>query len=207
MWPLLACSVVVVAVVIERAVFWVRLRLGGRCALREEVVALAGRGLWEAVEKKTAGSGDYVLAVLGAGARHRHGGMTAAMEAEARRAEREMGRYMKALDTMITAAPLIGIFGTVTGIITAFSTLGHGDAADPRLVGGGIAEALITTAAGLAVSIAAVFPYNYFRGLVDEAVHHMEDYGSRLEAAWSVGGDGAKAEEKSFTARRAGSRP
>jgi biopolymer transport protein ExbB len=95
-----------------------------------------------------------------------------------------MGRYMPVLDTMITVAPLLGILGTVLGIITSFKMLGSSGIADPKLVTAGIAQALITTATGLAISIIAVIPYNYFKTRIDRAVHVMEKYATSLEVVY-----------------------
>ncbi|WP_456473207.1 MotA/TolQ/ExbB proton channel family protein [Desulfolithobacter sp.] len=95
-----------------------------------------------------------------------------------------MSRFMTLLDTMITVAPLLGIFGTVLGIISSFKMLGSAGIADPKLVTGGIAQALITTATGLAISIITVFPYNYFKSRIEHAIHIMEKYGTSLEVVY-----------------------
>ncbi len=79
------------------------------------------------------------------------------------------------LSTIVTAAPMLGILGTVIGIIQSFELLG-GDATitDPNQVSGGIAEALITTATGLVVALLALFPYMLFRGRQDRAIGRLE---------------------------------
>ena len=73
-----------------------------------------------------------------------------------------MRRFMGVLDTMITVAPLLGIFGTVLGIIASFEMLGSAGIDNPQAVTAGVAQALITTATGLGIAILSVFPYNYF---------------------------------------------
>jgi biopolymer transport protein ExbB len=74
-----------------------------------------------------------------------------------------MDRFMATLSTIITAAPMLGILGTVTGIITSFDLLSGGEAmVDPKAVSGGISEALVATASGLVVALAALFPYMGF---------------------------------------------
>lgn len=92
--------------------------------------------------------------------------------------------FMTVLDTMITVAPLLGIFGTVLGIISSFKMLGAGGIANPKLVTGGIAQALITTATGLGISIITVFPYNYFKSKIENAIHVMEKYATSLEGVY-----------------------
>ncbi|MCP4833610.1 MAG: MotA/TolQ/ExbB proton channel family protein, partial [Phycisphaera sp.] len=84
-------------------------------------------------------------------------------------------RGLLLLSTIVTAAPMLGILGTVIGIIRSFELLG-GDATitDPNQVSGGIAEALITTAAGLVVALLALFPYMLFRGRQERALGRLE---------------------------------
>jgi len=91
---------------------------------------------------------------------------------------------MALLDTMITVAPLLGIFGTVLGIITSFELLGAGGIEHPRAVTAGIAQALITTASGLGIAILSVFPYNYFNSRVENAVLTIEKYATSLEIVY-----------------------
>ena len=184
MWPLLACSLVVVTVLGERLLFWAQIRKKRDRRLLDEVLHLAESGDWERIREKSRGCGDHVIRVLSVGILHRHYDMGKAMEAEARHLVQKMSRYMTLLDTMITVAPLLGIFGTVLGIISSFKMLGSGGIADPKLVTGGIAQALITTAAGLGISIITVFPYNYFKSRIEEAVHVMEKYATSLEVVY-----------------------
>jgi biopolymer transport protein ExbB len=92
-----------------------------------------------------------------------------------------MRRGMRVLDTIITVAPMLGILGTVSGLITSFDMLGQAGVEEPKAVIAGIAEALITTAAGLTISIAVVFPYNWFNALTEDALSAFEHYGTRLE--------------------------
>ena len=82
---------------------------------------------------------------------------------------------MIALSTIITAAPLLGILGTVIGIISSFQVLSEQTAAtDPRSVSHGIAEALLTTAAGLTIALVTLFPYMAFRGQIDRTLGRIE---------------------------------
>ncbi|MFP7753905.1 MotA/TolQ/ExbB proton channel family protein [Thermodesulfobacteriota bacterium B35] len=181
MWPLLACSVTVLTVVLERGFYWLQVERGRDRHLVDDILELARHGEWEAIRQRTRGCRDYVIRMLVVGILHREFSMARAMEAEAEAILTRMRRRMTVLDTMITVAPLLGILGTVTGIIHSFDMLGSGGIADPRLVSGGIAQALITTATGLAIAIVTVFPYNYFNSRIDHAAYVMEKYGTSLE--------------------------
>jgi biopolymer transport protein ExbB len=117
MYPLLACSILVLTVIIERLLFWITVDMNRNRELIEEVLELCHQGDWEAVRAKVTGSKDFIIRVLVSGILHREFSMTKAMEASAAEEIRNMRRYMVVLDTMITVAPLLGIFGTVIGII------------------------------------------------------------------------------------------
>lgn len=92
-----------------------------------------------------------------------------------------MRRYLGVLDTTITLAPLLGIYGTITGMIRAFGFLSRSGLPDPQLVASGIAEALITTAAGLTIAILAIPPYNFFASKTEEMAHDIERHATALE--------------------------
>ncbi|MEN8198637.1 MAG: MotA/TolQ/ExbB proton channel family protein [Thermodesulfobacteriota bacterium] len=184
MWPLLACSVAVLTVIIERALFWFSMKRKRNQPLMDEVLSLAESGDWEEIRKKTSGCHDHVIRLLVVGIVHRDYDMGRAMESEANLMTERMNRSMPVLDTMITVAPLLGIFGTVLGIIGSFKILGTSGIADPKLVTAGIAQALITTATGLGIAIIAVIPYNYFNTRIDKAIHVMEKYATNLEVVY-----------------------
>ena len=184
MWPLLACSIIVLTIIFERLLFWIGMAFRRKRALRDEVLLLVTNSDWLEIENKTAECDDVVIRVLRVGILHREYDMNKAMEAEAQHLLKKMTQFMTVLDTMITVAPLLGILGTVIGIIASFKMLGNSSMADPKLVTGGIAQALITTAAGLTISIFTVFPYNYFKSRVENAAHLMEKYATQLEVEY-----------------------
>ena len=184
MYPLLACSLLVLTVIIERLLFWVSIDLNSNRQLIEEILELCRQGDWEAIRGKVSGSNDFIIRVLVSGILHREFSMTRAMEATAAEEIRNMRRYMGVLDTMITVAPLLGIFGTVIGIIGSFEALGTAGIGQPQAVTAGIAQALITTAAGLGIAILSVFPYNYFNSKVEKAVLNIEKYATSLEIVY-----------------------
>ncbi len=181
MWPLLMCSIITLTVVLERLFFWIGLERKRNRPLMDEVLEIARDGDWEAVKNKTTGCRDHVIRMLAVGILHREFSLSKAMEAEAEVTLKRMRKYMTVLDTMITVAPLLGIFGTVLGIITSFQLLGDSGIEDPKAVTAGIAQALITTATGLGIAILAVFPYNYFNTRIESAAHIMEKYATNLE--------------------------
>ena len=184
MYPLLACSVCVLTIIIERALFWIILNRRHNSRLINEVLEICRKGDWELVKKKTIGSKDYAIRVLVSGIVHRKFSMTKAMEVAAIQEIVKMRRGIGVLDTMITVAPLLGILGTVIGIILSFEMLATEGIDNPQAVTGGIAQALITTAAGLSIAILAVIPFNYFNVKVEQAVQTMEQYATSLEIVY-----------------------
>jgi biopolymer transport protein ExbB len=184
MYPLLACSIIVLTIVIERIFFWTRVSVDRDQRLLDEVMELSQRGEWLAVRDKVKYSRDFVIRILVAGIVHRDFSMAKAMESAANDEVKKMRQYMKVMDTMITVAPLLGIFGTVLGIISSFKMLGAAGIEHPELVTGGIAQALITTASGLGIAIFTVFPFNYFNSRVEEATQAIEKYATSLEIVY-----------------------
>jgi len=181
MYPLLLCSLLVLFVVAERGIYWTGIAMGRNRELLDEVLELCRQGEWDQVRTKVVGSRDFVIRILVTGIVHREFSLAQAMEAAAADQLKRMSRFMSLLDTMITVAPLLGIFGTVLGIIDSFDMLGAAGLDNPRAVTGGIAQALITTAAGLAIAIFSVFPYNYFNSRIRKAAHAIEQYATSLE--------------------------
>ncbi len=184
MYPLLACSVCVLTIIIERTIFWLILNRRHNRQLISEILEICQQGDWQQVREKTIGSRDYTIRVLVSGIVHREFSMTKAMEVAAIQEVEKMRRGMGILDTMITVAPLLGILGTVVGIIVSFDMLATEGIHNPQAVTGGIAQALITTAAGLSIAISAVIPFNYFNVKVDQAVQSMEQYATSLEIVY-----------------------
>jgi len=184
MYPLLACSIIAMTVVIERAVFWIQSDRSRNQTLVDEVLELCRVGNWEMVRIRVAGSKDYLIRILVIGILHREFSMTKAMESAAADEIRKMRHFMGVLDTMITIAPLLGFLGTVTGIIYSFESLGLQVIEHPETVAIGIAQALITTAAGLLIAIPAVFLYNYYNSRIEDAALSIEKYATSLEIVY-----------------------
>lgn len=184
MYPLLLCSILALTVIIERAFFWMKIDIRKSQPLVDEVMELCRVGAWDTIREKTRGSKNTIIRILVSGILHREFSMVKAMESAAADEVKRMRRYMGVLDTMITVAPLMGIFGTVIGIIISFEALGTSGIEQPQAVTAGIAQALITTAAGLGIAILSVFPYNYFNAQVDNAVTTIEKYATSLEIVY-----------------------
>jgi biopolymer transport protein ExbB len=178
MIPLLVCSILVLAVVLERGWFWWRRR---QTRDVEQVLGLAARGEWDEAARLGATSPAPDARVVAAGIRHRNPAPGPAMEAAALAERALMTRYLAILDTVITLSPLLGLLGTVTGMIRAFGIMAQEGMNQPHAITGGVAEALIATAAGLAIAIAALVPYNYFLRRAERSTEAMERAGSRLE--------------------------
>ncbi len=181
MYPLLICSIIALTVIIERAIFWIGEDHRRNQALVNEILSLAETGDWEAVREKIGDSKDFIIRILVAGILHREFSMSKAMETAASDELDRMRIYLPILDTIITVSPLLGIFGTVIGIIISFKFLGSAGIEEPQAVTAGIAQALITTASGLGIAILSLFPYNYFNSRVEKAAATIEKYATSLE--------------------------
>ena len=168
MIPLAACSVLSLAVILERAWFWWRRRTSGAC---EHVLQLAASGKWDDAINAARASREVAASVLADGLEHRATGATLAMEATSRT---EVTRLRRGL-------PLLGLLGTVTGMIAAFGVMSTSGMNQPHAITGGVAEALIATACGLGIAIVTLVPYNMFSTRVERAVAEIEEQATRLE--------------------------
>ncbi|HEY1235120.1 MAG TPA: MotA/TolQ/ExbB proton channel family protein [Candidatus Binatia bacterium] len=178
MAPLLLCSIIAVAVVIERFLFWRRISVREPA---EEIFVLVEKGEFaKAVD--VGRSDDSPLArVLVAGLAHRNPSPVKALEMAAQKEIPFLKRRLTILDTIVTLAPLLGLLGTVTGMIGSFDIMAQSGIGQPHAVTGGVAEALIATATGLLIAILTLVPYNYFSSRVEKEMEEIEYYASRLE--------------------------
>jgi biopolymer transport protein ExbB len=174
MWPLLACSITALAVILERLIFWITLSVRKEPPRINQIFTLTEAGDFDAAIREGEGSRCLVCRILTAGLAHRNYGLVQSLEAAAMQEIEKMKRYLSVLDTIITLAPLLGILGTVTGIIGSFDLLGSAGIEDPKAVTGGIAQALLTTAAGLAIAIVALLPYNALTRKVEKVTRYLE---------------------------------
>jgi biopolymer transport protein ExbB len=181
MLPLLFCSLVAVAIVVDRFLFF--RRIGARHR-GEEAIALVRQGRNEEALGITEGMPLPIMKVLSAGITHQSE-PTGAMEAAGMAELSAMKRGLVALDTIITLGPLLGLLGTIFGMIDSFHIMAISGLGQPHAVTGGVAEALIATAAGITVAVITLIPYNYFVARVERETDVIETYATRLELALS----------------------
>ena len=174
MWPLLACSVVALAVIFERLIFWTRVSSHKNQPLINRIFTLTEKGDFDTAIKEGEASKCLVCGILANGLSHRNYGLAQSLEAAALHEIEKMKHRLSVLDTIITMAPLLGILGTVSGIIVSFDLLGAAGIEDPKAVTGGIAQALLTTATGLAIAITVLIPFNAFTRKVETVTRYLE---------------------------------
>jgi biopolymer transport protein ExbB len=181
MYPLLLCSLAAMIVVIERAYFWWRNReAGGAC---NAVLALLEANRDKEAHQQ-AEKGGLVGRVLAVGIEHANPSLVTAMQAATTVEISRMKAGLPVLDTVVTLAPLLGLLGTIIGMVQSFQIMAVSGLGQPHAVTGGVAEALIATATGLVVAIVALIPHNYFAARIERTTDRIEEYATRLELAF-----------------------
>ena len=182
MLPIIACSIAAMAIVVER--FW---SLQRRRITPENLVAQvwqwARSGVLDEKRIQTLRKGSPLGRVLAAGLvnrAHDRMVMKESVEEVGRHVVYELGRYLNTLGTIAAIAPLLGLLGTVIGMIKVFAAITAHGVGEASVLAGGISEALITTAAGLSVAIPTLMFYRYFRGRVEGFVVSMEQEALKL---------------------------
>ncbi len=180
MWPILIVSIVALTVVIERCIWW-----GGRWFRRdpkriEKVFTAIENGDTTEASRLSRASSDPVLRMLWNGLNHQHSSLEAALQVAAGIEIKRAGRFLVVMDTLVTLAPLLGLLGTITGLIRSFSFLGNEELA-VQAVTGGIAEALIATACGLGIAIFSLIPFNFFTSRVSNLEFELQTAATNLE--------------------------
>ena len=185
MWPIIFCSIAAVAIILER--LW---------SLQDNRVIppnLAEK-VWKLVESHSL-TDKHVVAlaqnsplgrILAAGVANRHRTrdiIKESIEDAGRHVVHELDRFLNMLGTIAAVSPLLGLLGTVVGIISAFNAITSQGVGDPRALSGGIGQALIATAAGLCVAIPSLMGYRYLRGKVERLVVEMEKEALKLVQA------------------------
>lgn len=182
MAPLILCSIVVVAIVAER-LWTLQTKRVAPEHLAAQVWNWLKNGELDDVRLETLRAGSPLGRILAAGLEHRHAKrdvMNEAIEDTGRHVVHELDRYLITLGTIATISPLLGLLGTVVGIMRVFAAISTTGLGNPQALAGGISQALITTVAGLTVAIPAYILHRYLRGKVDELVVRMERETMRL---------------------------
>jgi biopolymer transport protein ExbB len=180
MWPILIVSIVSLFVVIDRCIWW-GFRWFRRDPKRvEKVFTALETGDVNEASKLARGTRDPVLRMIWNGLNHQHSSLQGALQVAAGIEIKRAGHYLVVMDTLVTLAPLLGLLGTITGLIRSFSLLGSEELA-VQAVTGGIAEALIATACGLGIAIFALVPFNYFSSRVSNLEFELQTAATNLE--------------------------
>jgi biopolymer transport protein ExbB len=128
------------------------------------------------------GSDDFLARILVYALSHRADSLGNSFNRVSNQELQRFSQGLPVLDTCITAAPLLGLLGTVMGMMATFGALQGGDiAAAAGQITGGVAEALIATACGLLIAVTGLFPFNYLNARFEDARHEVEDVGNHLE--------------------------
>ena len=182
MWPLILCSIAALAIIGER--LWT---LQKKSVIPPELLSQVRQWL----EKKELDESRLTLLressplgrILAAGVvnrQHDHAVIKEAVEDAGRHVVPELERYLNTLGTIAAISPFLGLLGTVLGMIQMFGGIGARGLGDPSIVAGGISQALVATATGLAVAIPSLMAYRYLRGRVDGLLVEMEQEALKL---------------------------
>lgn len=181
MWPILLVSFLAVTVIVERMLFIIRENSHREPEVVEKMLELVEKRDIDGALAVGRQSKDFVARILVYSLTNKEYSMHNAF---IRASGQELARFqqgMATLDTVITAAPLLGLLGTVTGMMKTFGSMSGDISAAAGAITGGVAEALIATAAGLAIAIVGLLPYNYLNARTEEAKHEVADASNALE--------------------------
>lgn len=183
MWPILIVSFLAVTVVVERAIFLIRESSSREPEVVEKMLEMVENRDVDGAVSLGKKSKDLIARILVYALTHREHSLSNAFM---RASNQELTRFQQGtatLDTCITAAPLLGLLGTVTGMMNTFGALGEGGdlASSASKITGGVGEALIATACGLVIAIVGLLPYNILNSRIEEAKHDISDASNALE--------------------------
>ncbi|MEM6452719.1 MAG: MotA/TolQ/ExbB proton channel family protein [Cyanobacteria bacterium P01_D01_bin.105] len=205
MWPLLLFSLWLIAVTVERGLFWFRIKKQERPVvksileiyrtnpsavfekLKQNISLPISRIFLEALELEGASPNQFRIA----------------LESSTQAELPLLKRFNTVFETIIAVAPLLGLLGTILGLIRSFASLNLGglDDANTGLVTGGISEALVSTAAGMIVAIFALLFANLFRGFYRRQVALLQEYGGQLEILYEWHHQATNQKESAYASR------
>jgi len=180
MWPILLTSLIALTVILERVVWWVRQNNLRESAKLEKVFAHIEQGELTEASALARTSQDARLRTVWHGLNHHHSTMQSALQVASGLEIHRASRFLGVMDTIVTLAPLLGLLGTVTGIMGAFKAVGE-NGLEVSAVSGGIGEALIATACGLCIAMCCLIPYNFFTSKVERLKFDLETAATNLE--------------------------
>jgi len=181
MWPILIISFLGVTVAIERSIFIFRENASREPEVVEKMLEQVENHDVEGAIALGKKSKDFVARILTYALTHRDQSLANAFT---RASNNELQRFQQGvpvLDTVITAAPMLGLLGTVTGMMKTFGAMSGDIASATGAITGGVAEALIATAGGLFIAILALMPFNILNSRVEQAKHDISDASNALE--------------------------
>ncbi len=177
MWIILLCSLVALTIIFER-LLTLRTKQVAPASLRKQILELANSGKVTPEKIEVVRSHSPLGAVFAGGLDNIQYGpeaMREGLEETGKQVVHKLGRYLNTLGTIASITPLIGLLGTVIGMIKVFTAITASGVGDPTVLSGGISEALITTAAGLSVGIPCLMFYRHFRGRISELAVILEE--------------------------------
>ncbi len=188
MWPILFCSILGFTIACERLFAFGKYNFANYffSSKHRQIIALTREGKYSEALDLAKNSESPICSIFGQALEHREAGFRETLEATSQQTVDRLRRGFSVLDTVITVAPMLGILGTVTGIINTFHVLSAAGIENPTGATAGIAEALITTAAGLVVAIGCLFPFNFFVAQLKRRTHELEQLTHQMEIAYNT---------------------
>jgi biopolymer transport protein ExbB len=180
MWPILVTSLVAVTVIFERIIWWTMAARQRDPEKLDKVYALVKKGDLKVASGMARTSEDPILRVIWHALNNFYASPEGALHVAAELEVERASRFIIVLDTIVTLAPLLGLIGTVTGLMRAFFKLGNTELSETA-ISGGIAEALIATVCGLAIAVVSLVFLNFFSGRVAKLQLEIQNACTNME--------------------------
>ncbi len=180
MIPIIGCSLLALTIIIERFVYFKKC---GADRLAAQMLLHIEQHQFTDALTVAENHPSPLLRVISTGVHQRGNAPTKSMEATAIAELTKMKQGLSSLDTIITLGPLLGLLGTIIGMMGSFDIMSESGLSNPHAVTGGIAEALICTAAGIFVAVMTLIPYNFFIARMEQETEKIEYFATKTEAA------------------------